>query len=162
MKVMETWLETHSILYPVQCHYSPVNLPSQLKCCSHDLWPRNWTAGGRRLSALGFSLLKLNVQTTQEPHLGGRSRRSEETWRRDGHKHDITISNTHTHTRTQTPSHQCFWSHDHGRGANSAWLFTLLISGVVTSRGAHRLTSAHTCKKSHPRQIQKSSKKWCK
>lgn len=60
---------------------------------------------------------------------------------------------------TQIPSHQCFWSHGRGRGANSARLFTLLISSVVTSRGTHRLTSVWQTSPCRGKSKKKSLKK---
>ncbi len=121
------------------CATTPtVNLPSQLKHCSHDLWPRNWTTG-ERLSTSGFSFLKLNVQTVREPHF----EEGAEGCRQPEEKMD-TSTQLYPLSTTQAPSLWCFWSHDHGRAANIAWLFTLLISGVVTSRETYRLTSAHT------------------
>lgn len=68
MKVMETRLEHNLYCRPSSATTPTVNLPSQLKHCSHDLWPRNWSAG-ERLSVCGFWFLKLNVQMVQEPHL---------------------------------------------------------------------------------------------
>lgn len=69
-----------------------------------------------------------------------------ETLRKDGGKTEYYPFHSHIHTRSLY--HQSSRSCDRGRGANSAWLFTLLISGVVTTIGTHRLTSAlaHTRK----------------
>lgn len=125
------------ILYTV---YHPVPLhPLSIRQVSWSTAAMTFDPGteqqGRGYQCWVFRSKKLNVQTAQEPHLEEEAKgvgSFKKRWTRVlGY---IGLS----------PSHQCFWSHDHGRGANSAWLFTLLISGVVTSRGTHKLTSAHT------------------
>lgn len=114
-----------------------VNPPVQLKHCSHDLWPRNCTAG-ERLSASGFWSLKLKVQTAQGT--APRVRSWHQSTKKPHKKTSWTLALDQTWSN-MVASHQRFGSHGLASEANSAPLFARLISGVVTSGGTHRLTS---------------------
>lgn len=76
-----------------------------------------------------------------EPRTSRKEQTVKETWRKEGCR--MPPLRSHTYSLSSV----FFWSHDHhGMGANSAWLFTLLISGVVTSRGnTQAYLNAHAC-----------------
>lgn len=140
MKVIGTWLGTQSILYTIQRHYA--HCQSAKSAEALQPWPLTQELNGRgKVISVWVLVLKAKrpgidgVYTSRKKKkpMGGRGKY-------EGEMRTSAIYRP-LKTSTQIPSHQCFWSHGRGRGANSARLFTLLISGVVTSRGTHRLTS---------------------
>lgn len=130
---------TVPILYTILHHYARCQSAKSAEALQP--WPLTQELNGRGkvIRVLGFFVLKarhlgVGVVAATALHLLGRNSSGSES-----QKERIKLWGC-TWAPRQIPSHQCFWSHGRGEGANSAQLFTLLISGVVTSRGTHTLT----------------------
>lgn len=131
---------TGPILYTILRHYARCQSAKSAEALQP--WPLTQELNGRGkvIRVLGFFVLKawhlgVGVAAATALHLLGRNSTGSE---RQKERIKLRVC---TWAPWQIPSHQCFWSHGPGEGANSAQLFTLLISGVVTSRGTHTLTS---------------------